>query len=156
MRVQLQLFGDKQFDRKLMRIGARSVQAAPVLESVGFFLSRVEREQFDSQGSRSGRPWAPLAPSTVARKGHDEILVDSGALRDSFIYGDSNNIWEVTNEFLRFGSSVEYGGFHQSGTEHMPQRKVMDLTEADKVAIVKSIQRWVIEGELIDLEVGIV
>jgi phage gpG-like protein len=54
------------------------------------------------------------------------------------------------------GSANEYGPFHQEGTVHLPVRKVFELTEVDRVAIVKSMQRWIFEGELLDLEVGIV
>jgi phage gpG-like protein len=154
--VQIKVFGDVQFSRKLMRAGFRAEAAQPLMESLAFFLSRISKEQFESQGARSGQPWQPLAPSTVARKGHDTILVDSGALRDSFQYGGEDNIWEVTNEFLRWGSDVEYGIFHQQGTTHLPVRKVFWMTEADKLAVAKSIQRWIVEGELINLEVGIV
>jgi phage gpG-like protein len=155
MRVSLEVFGDKQFDRELRLVGRRAVEAKPVFEAVGWYLAHVQREQFASQGARSGG-WQPLAPSTVARKGSDTILVDSGALRDSFQYGAEANIFEVTDDYLRYGSDVEYGEFHQFGTSDIPMRKVFELSDDDRTKIVKSLQRWVIEGDVINLEVGTV
>jgi phage gpG-like protein len=102
-KVTIKVFGDTQFSRKLMRYGLRATEAAPVMESLGFFLSKVSKEQFQTEGARSGKPWTPLQSSTVARKGSSEILVDSGALRDSFQYGHEDNVWTVTNDLLHWG-----------------------------------------------------
>lgn len=154
MRGSLTVFGDTQFDREIRLIGRRATEARPAYDAIGWFLSRVVAEQFATSGARSGRPWQPLADSTIKRKGSATILVDSGALRDSFIYGDDQNIWDVSDDYLHWGSANEYGAYHQGG-RGVPERKVFDLNDADRNAITKSLQRWVMEGSALNLEVGI-
>lgn len=143
--AQIRVFGDTQFDREIRATGSRATRARPLFNALGEKLQLIEREQFQTSGARSGRPWAPLAPSTVQRKGHDTILVDTGALRDSFNYGDPLNIFEATDDYLHWGSDVDYGEFHQPDPQ---ERRVFVLTEPDRVDIVKDMQAWVIRGTL--------
>lgn len=150
------VFGETQFARELRFMGRRATAARPLYDTLGFKLVKIQREQFASQGARSSGGWKPLADSTIRRKGHDTILVDSSALRDSFMYGDANNIFEVTDDFLKYGSDIAYGPPHQFGgtrdgvPDRPPQRRVFELREDDRVDIVKDMQHWVIRGELRD------
>lgn len=166
--ASITVLGDTQFERELRFTGRRATQAKPLYEELGWFLSyRVVGEQFRTKGARSGEPWAPLAPSTIKRKGHADILEDTGDLRGSFMLWDPMNIYEATDDYLRFGSRVEHGIYHQLGTEERrgqrhvqlqlfdtggrsgtPMRKIMDLTEGDRVHIVKEMQQWIIRGRL--------
>lgn len=144
--ASITVFGDKQFERELRFIGRRATHAKPLYEELGWFLSyRVMAEQFRTQGARSGKPWKPLAESTIRRKGHDTILVASGRLRESFRLWDVNNIYDATDEYLRFGSDVEEGVFHQPDPQ---ERRVFALTEHDRDHIVKEMQHFVIRGEV--------
>jgi hypothetical protein len=144
--ASISVFGDKQFERELRFVGRRATHAKPLYEELGWFLSyRVMGEQFRTEGARSGQPWAPLAPSTIKRKGHPTILVNTGRLRESFKLWDVNNIYHATDDYLRYGSDVEEGAFHQPDKQ---QRRVFSLTEHDRDHIVKEMQHWVIKGEL--------
>lgn len=40
-------------------------------------------EGFDTGHDALGRPWAPLSPTTIQRKGHSQILVEDGTMRES-------------------------------------------------------------------------
>jgi len=165
--ASLQVLGDEEFARELRFTGRRATQAKPLYEELGWFLSyRVVGEQFRTRGARSGEAWAPLAPSTVKRKGSDTILEDEGTLRESFKLWDPENVYEATDDYLRYGSLVDYGIHHQTGTEErrgqkhvqiqlfptgregVPQRKILDLTTHDGEHIVKQMQEWVIKGSL--------
>lgn len=166
--ASISIFGDQQFERELRFTGRRAMNAKPLYEELGWFLSyRVVGEQFRTKGARSGEPWAPLAPSTVKRKGKADILEDKGDLKESFKLWDPMNIYEATDDYLRYGSHVDYGHFHQLGTEErrgmrhvqmqlfptsgsagVPMRKILDLTTDDREHIVKSMQEWVIKGRL--------
>jgi phage gpG-like protein len=145
LHIQIKVFGDVQLERKLMTVGGRGRHMLPVFDELGHKLSGIQREQFATSGARGGRRWQPLAASTIARKGHDEILVDSGALRDSFMYGDENHIFLATDDFLHWGSDVEYGAFHQPDPQ---DRRVFQLTEVDRVEIIKDIQHWIRYGSV--------
>ncbi len=87
---------------------------APVATAINAELHR----QFEDGVDPYGRPWAKLADSTVARKGHDTILVDDGALATE------------TRALPMGGAGIELvsnevGGYHQSGTSRMPRRPIL-------------------------------
>lgn len=95
-------------------------------------VERDNDERLRNAVGPNGGAWAKLAPSTVAKKGHDLILVDTGALGRSLLHSnDSDAVVEVFDEpgragFSR-GTSVEYAGFHMSGTARMPARPMVGL-----------------------------
>jgi hypothetical protein len=121
--ASISVFGDKQFERELRFVGRRATHAKPLYEELGWFLSyRVMGEQFRTT-----------------------ILVNTGRLRESFKLWDVNNIYHATDDYLRYGSDVEEGAFHQPDKQ---QRRVFSLTEHDRDHIVKEMQHWVIKGEL--------
>lgn len=58
--------------RELTRVPSRvSSKAAPAIE-------RLWRRDYMAGLDPYGKAWAPLRPSTVRRKGHDRIMVESG------------------------------------------------------------------------------
>lgn len=74
-------------------------------------LNPYIQAQFSTQGAISGEPWAPLAESTVKRRGSaGPILTLTGALKESF------QTQILTERSLVWGSDVSYGIFHQTGT----------------------------------------
>ncbi len=150
LHASLTLFGEDEFAREIIGVGARAVQARPAFDAVGWELVRIQREQFDTEGARSGHPWEPLAESTIAAKGNDVILVDHGILRDSFIPGDPYNVFEVDDDSLVFGSLVPWGVYHHSRAprEHLPRRPVMDLTEMDRQHIVRILWGYIRTGRV--------
>ncbi len=85
-------------------------------------IERAEAGYFASETDSSGNPWAPLAPSTVARKGHDIILVETGAMRASLVGQTGDSIRDAGADFATFGTSDEKAAFHQEGTRNMPAR----------------------------------
>jgi hypothetical protein len=147
--IQISVFGDKVIDREILSRGARAVEMTPVYEEIGWDLAGIMREQFDTEGARSGHQWAPNEPSTDARKqalGQPlKVFQATTELRESFKLWDSNNIYEATPEGLRWGSASEHGIWHQPDEK---DRKVMELTEADKVGIVERMHMYIVYGEL--------
>lgn len=85
-------------------------------------LRQIDRG-FARGESPTGESWAPLAPPTIAGKGHSRVLIDAGDLRDSFNArvdrrGDTHSLTVFsTDEKLKF---------HEFGTETMPKRPVME------------------------------
>lgn len=146
MRIEIGLAGDKQVSRQLLRIGDRAVAAAPAFDLMATWLMGLEREQFESEGRRSSGGWAPLAQSTIDAKGGDSsILFRTGAEMASFTErGDPNQTLWVTDDFLLFGSKLDYPGYQQSGTSRMPQRRPLELTEADRRVPPKILQAYIL------------
>lgn len=85
------------------------------LQAGGTVLARAARLSWQEPGRRPV-PWAPLAASTIRRKGHDKLLYDTGHLRDSITLGI------VTDRTATVGSDAPYSIFHQMGTKRMDAR----------------------------------
>ena len=89
-------------------------------EAFGEIMGDIEREQFETEGHGE---WPGLAASTIERKGHSEILVDTGKLRDSLV--NPAAAMQISARSMSYGTDVDYAGYHQSGTPKMPQRQVI-------------------------------
>jgi len=149
VRVEFEMLGEKQFSRELLRVGSRAVDARPAFGSIADDWIDWIEEQFVSQGSRGSGGWADLAPSTVRGKGHDTILVDTGGLMREAT--DRGNVL-ITDTFMHYSlpdREDQIGRFHQSGTERMPQRRVVEFTDMDRRVMVRKIQSWVLTGRLL-------
>lgn len=117
----------------------------PQLREFVDVLAEKHAEHFSGQHDPSGRAWAPLAQSTIDRKGHDTILFETGRLRSSVV-GGADHIEDVGGDFLVFGSSVEYGVFHDTGTQRMPQRQFVGMDEQTLGVLLESIADATVEG----------
>ena len=110
----------------------RDATFKPVLEQAVKDLENDHQGFFDAAQDATGAPWPPLAPATVRRKGHDTILVETGALRKSLTSkgGDAiREIFDEPQEGFSFGTSDPKAPFHQAGTERMPARPPVGMTE---------------------------
>ena len=92
-------------------------------------IETAERGYFASETDSSGQAWAPLAASTIAKKGHDIILVETGALRASLVGVTGDSIRDAGADFGVFGTSDPKAMFHQEGTSRMPARPPVGVSE---------------------------
>lgn len=150
MRLTIDALGQTHLDRDLLRFEANLAAPAGALLNIGTMLREMVERQFDSEGGASGG-WAPLADSTVAakqRQGLDpRILQATGRLKESLTRKfDSEHTERLSGSSLAFGTKVPYAIYHQTGTASMPARPPLALTDADKVTIVKTLQRALLTG----------
>lgn len=114
-----------------------------VLDALVPIIQNGERSIFLEERSPGGNPWAPLAASTIARKGFSKILVETGRLFESLTTpgGTTDTHWETSEDpiVLVFGTKVEYAQFHQTGTRRMPARPAVGLTQAATDGIVATV-----------------
>jgi len=100
-------------------------------------IYELEGQIFMSQGRGA---WASLAPSTVARKGFQLILVETGALRASVTSKTPHTVAAIDGTTLRFGTTLPYAAYLAAGTRRMPARPF--LPTSDEIAeIVQKRQR---------------
>lgn len=149
MRLELDVFGDTQLSRDLLRFGERAADASPAFRQIADDLRDIERRQFASEGGFASAGWDPLAPSTIARKallGLDpRILRATGALEASLTNrGDDAHVEMIGTQELIFGTDVDYAKFHQKGTSRMPRRRPIELRETDRRDIVRTLQRHLV------------
>jgi len=146
IRFEIEVDGEQQLDRALSRFGDRLRNIQPFFEIAADMVAGFVRAQFESEGGRTGG-WAALSPRYAAYKlakvGPQPILVFTGRMRQSLIERTGDNIREIGTDSMKWGTSTPYAIFHQRGTSKMPQRKIIDLTEDDKMALMKTLQRFI-------------
>lgn len=152
MRLELDVFGDVQVSREILRYGEHANDARPAFRQMTQMLEQAERRQFDTQGGFASGGWAPLKPETVrakVRKHQDpRILRATGALEASLTHGGSGARRHVGSQELIYGTDIEYARFHQHGTRRMPQRRPLETTKNMRVQLMKVLQRWIVRGEV--------
>jgi HK97 gp10 family phage protein len=90
-------------------------------------------------------PWPPLAPSTLAHKGTDTPLLETGALRD-----DIHHV-VVSESEVQIGTNVPYGRYLEFGTAKMPPRPflrpaAMEVTQESREEIGSAAVRGILGG----------
>jgi phage gpG-like protein len=145
IRFSLEVDGERQVDRALSRFGDAIRDPRGYFELAADILREITEEQFASEG---GGRWAPLSPAYAAWKmtqvGARPILTFSGRMRRSLTERGGENIREVTNDEMKWGSRVPYAVFHQRGTARMPARPIFDLSEEDRTRLLKELQAWIV------------
>lgn len=97
----------------LGRLADRAEDISGALGHIGEGLLNNTHDRFDSQTDPHGKPWAPLALTTIVQRGGGgHILNVSGRLRGSISYQVSGNV-------LRIGPNAPpYDAAHQFGSTH--------------------------------------
>lgn len=124
------------------------------LDQAVTILQGFERRLYLEQRDADGNSWAPLAESTIQRKEHAAILVDSGRMYESLTTpdGTQDTIWQTGKTWLRFGTSVPYAHFHQTGTKRMPARPHVGVDQLAADMIARILGEAVVDqiGDAID------
>lgn len=168
--LNISVFGEAIIRRRMVRFQQRAVDHRMAFTEVVAILRESVRQNFATRGVSGGSRWRDLKPETKAakaRKGLDfRILVATGRLYGSlvgaegatgrarhfaigqFVGGAGDHIEEIGPDSMRWGSSVPYGVFHQSSAPRrvIPYRPPVNLTEREKRAIVRALQRDMVEG----------
>lgn len=114
--------GLTQADAELAAMVRRTRDLRPAMEPGAAELATLIDDSFQRSESPDGVPFVPLKPATIAkrRKGSSKPLVDTNRARRSIsvVAGPKS---------LRFGSNVDYLGFHVEGTKYIPIRNVFPV-----------------------------
>lgn len=150
MRLELEAFGDVQFSREILRVGANARNMRPAFDEIHDIVRGAEKQQFSTQGAAFSGGWKPLAPSTVAEKaakGLDRrILHRTLRLRTSLTTKHGrDHVYRATADEMFVGTRVSYARWHQLGTERMPQRRPFELNDAVRREIVRVLQRHLVD-----------
>lgn len=151
MKLDVEVIGEEKVLANIKEMRARARDARPATRRVKDILITANRKQFETQGSYSGDPWAPLAPSTLERKTREGIDLrplhgKTGALETSLTGGRGKRT-SATKSGARAGSKVWYGVFARSGTKSgEPARKLVGLSHADQTKIGRVVLDYVAHG----------
>lgn len=151
--MTLEFYGDTQIKRTLADIDARALDLRPVWHYLVKRFIAAERRQFATEGVYgSGRRWAPLTPAYAREKaragfGSKPILRRTDDLYNS-LTREPLGLEVIEPAFMVIGSDVYYGKFHQKGEGNNKVRKPIEFPESERRLWVKTIQRFIMTGEL--------
>ncbi len=133
-------------------IAARAKDPQPAFELIIDSFHKIEAKRW----AQEGPGWAPLADSTLIRKqyadgdydgGGAPMMVRTWSLYDSLATDSGFSGILRTNDYVQMDSEISYGVYHQEGTSHMPQRKIVDVTEETAILWRQLLQRYFLAGE---------
>jgi phage gpG-like protein len=118
----------------------------PVLQEIGAIgIAPAIQKNFDA----GGRPkWAPLAEATIKKKmqmsffSPRKILVATSAMMAS---ATDPGRYVITSHTIIAEPGPHYWIYHQTGTNRMPQRVIMNLQIADQRKIGGLFDRYILE-----------
>ena len=142
--LQFSIQGQTQLLRKLEGVSEEMKNWYPEFRKTGTMLLKTFKDNFATDGGMLGKPWKPLAGTTLTQKARlgypADILVRTGKMRDSFRSTPNNTYVEMDNP-------SPYFVYHQSNQPRtkLPRRIMMHLDEKRKQMIVKIFQTAVKE-----------
>lgn len=160
MKLSLEIFGDVQLNRSLLRLGTRLHDLTPVFNVMADEFLVMETLQFNSEGGFASGGWAPDAESTLAHKaalGLDmRVMHATLALRNSLTQkGAEGAVRRIGPQSMEVGTEVRSStGFPYAAAHQKPQaggrkrRRVVELRPIDRNRWVKHVQRFVVTGSI--------
>lgn len=123
--------------------------AADYEEPLNAFFADLESAHLDyflNEHAPDGSSWPPLAASTIARKGHDRILFETGKLEKQMARSGAG-IREVTHRGLIFGNDLFYSIFHQEPQSgRLPKREHVGMSDELLQVVVDSVADHTVES----------
>jgi hypothetical protein len=145
----------REFRRVLDSIGTRARDLSAWFR--GYLLPEYHKmmaEQFATRGAHlGGRPWRQLALSTIARKGHDHQLWESGELARAFSDPTHPDAVVIISA-LAFSRTVrgrarKLGLIHSLGTPRIPKRVILPgIPNAIVTVWSGSLRRYLLTGAI--------
>lgn len=129
-------------------VGKRGANIAPAAFKVRTIFRKAEAARFDSQGHGT---WPGLADATKERKRQrnqdPRVMRATNALYKSLTAANARDqVDERGPAELRFGTTVPYAGFHNTG-KGVPKRALIDLTHGERRRIDEALEAFIATGD---------
>lgn len=134
----------------------RSENLTPAMKVGAEAIVRLIANTFQNSTSPTGVPWKELSKKTIKKrkKNSDKPLLDSTRLSRSLLNASHGA------RSIRFGTNVEYAGFHQFGTRHIRARPFMPITAQGELTmagpaktvfdrISRQVGNYIVNGKLV-------
>lgn len=159
--IDIQL-DDRQVRAALQRLQQRLSDMTPVMRAIATALEAGVEKRFETATDPAGRPWKPLAPSTLSawldrgrgnrkkdgslsKKGRERLASRKPLYDNGDLLGSLTSAANRTEARVGFG--VPYAAFHEFGTSRMPRRGMLmgdpqarTLGEADRQAVLDTLR----------------
>ncbi|MFW6074934.1 MAG: phage virion morphogenesis protein [Chloroflexota bacterium] len=161
MHLEFSIDGRKQLSRVLQGISDDIQNWQPALERMATDFYETQGDVFLSEGAAEGLArWAPLSPGYAAWKAQNyegrPMLVLTGRLRSALTNPSGQGaIKRVEKRRLELGANVPVGRrnlalLHQRGTDRMPARPVIRISQPQRARWVRILQSYLWEEQLED------
>lgn len=134
----------------LKKASRKMTDLAPFFRTEAKHFQSKMASQFASQGQDAGG-WAPLeegyAAWKAARYPGTLTLYREGGLRASFLNPSAEGHVEmIYPQHAIFGSSLPLAGYHQHGTDIMPERPIVVVTADDRAGYRERLGKYAREA----------
>lgn len=152
--IKISVDGKTEFDRTFSRLDAEFNDLTPIWDDVRDAVWEIEEEQFQSGGAKGANgTWKPLSPAyekaKIAKYGTLALVAGTlratDALYKSLTRQTEDTVYQKSSTEMNVGTSLPYAKFHQRGGRNLPQRKVIDLSDAQKKQLQKAIQKSLVK-----------
>lgn len=146
----------KRIAHEIRNMGIRSSDLHVVGPKIGNLLSANVARQFSTRGVFLGKPWKPLAQSTIKQKLSMGItttpLVRTRKLKMSFV-GRPMSVEKYGRRKFEFGSDLMLAVWQQKGTRrhgrrHIPPRVMLLVRRKDTEDIARIVARYIVRGRV--------
>lgn len=150
--------GVAEVEHDLLGMEGRLMQPRPLLERFATLLQQMMAERFAAQGEGD---WAPLAASTVEKKGSSTIGRESDAMMEALTTdGAEGALREFNDDELIFGvnltseDGVPYPAIFNDGRDGQPARPLFDTGGMDLSRFTREVQAYLVAGDRSEFGVG--
>lgn len=148
VKIQIETLGTENLIRSFTRIGQYLNDLSDPFRTIASHFWSINEENFQAEGKPER--FKPLSPAYEQWKSKrypgKKIMQLTGRLYESLTaenQADSQDtVFIVTKTFAELGTKVPYAEAHQNGSGHLPQRKVVQITDKHRVVWGRIVQRW--------------
>jgi phage virion morphogenesis protein len=133
--VSVDVIGTDTITNALNKLLNQANDLNPAFREIGEHLLESTQERMRQEITPSGEAWEPLSLNTIKKKAlssqSDKILRGYGTLADRLNY-------QLSDNQLMFGSTMEYAATHQFGREkaNIPAREFLGFSDTDESEIM--------------------
>ena len=151
VKIRFEIANEVQFSRAFETAGEQLKDLSKPFGLMADDFYQTMVNVFEAEGAFEERTkWQDLSPAYARWKERHypgrKILELTGRMKDSLINRSmSDSVLEITPSEMSVGTRVPYAIFHQTGTPKMPMRKIIELTEAQKLRWVHIAHRFLFD-----------
>lgn len=155
-RLQIELKGEAELLGRIDGLVRRLSDPTDMLEQIGAQIESNIQGRFDTKTDPSGKPWAPLAPSTLKKYAKEDggrrkgsLLERDGYMRDSLAHNVVRPYVEIGMSRQTDDGKWQVPVLHEFSTRRMPRRGLLTadpeagtLGERDREDIESIVLEW--------------
>lgn len=148
-------YDDREVVAALKRLEANTGNLAPALKDIGEEMIESTKQRFKDKKGPDGEAWPLNTPTTIERKGHDDVLIGGNLHEDGVSFSKGGTLGEqifyqlVGDDALEWGSPLEYAAMQQFGGTQaefpflwgdIPERPYLGISAEDEKAILEIVE----------------